>query len=315
METNNDRGAFLAAYAYHRGQLRHYEGRPPHAKASDARKRYKAPIGAAEAARLARADLAAGVRRYAESGLASYQNAPNDRGGRWIERPDLAGLRFIGFADKLASLDHTGWFQHPGGDPGDVFRAAVYQLPARGGRACYVEAYVSGESIGRDDFRETSTGRKDSEHRWPAVIFLAERHLGELGGAEGDKGDDSAIRDAARGADREAEFAAEREREYQDSYAAGRQAAEAIEEAKAERESARAILAELRGKAGADMPASCAALRSSVRASLARARRKYAKAAELFAENTGFRLHSRGAELESAFADGAGGADYWSARK
>ena len=301
MNDESNRAAFLAAYRFHR-----FAGlRNPRLPRS------VSMLPAVDAVARARADLAAGTRRYApESGLASYQNQPNERGGRWIERPDLAGLRFVGFADKLAGLGHTGWFQYPGGDPGDVYRAAVYRMAGRGGRSVYVEAYVSGEDT-RGGFRETSTNGTD-ESRFPAVVFLNARHMGEPGGAEGAEGDDSAMRSAAYGADREAELSAERERDYQESYQHGRDAADAIEEAKAERADARALMRELRGLAALP-PAVCAELRASIAGKLRRARRRYAKAAALWAEH-GEPVTWR-PDLADAFADAAGAASYWESRK
>lgn len=301
-----------------RERVRHFEGRPPHAKARDPRRRYARTYTAAEAMAEARRMVSAGDRLpWPTRGLASYQNKPNDRGGRWIERPDLAGLRFVGFADELnRHIGHKGWFQYPGGDPGDVYRGVVYRMPARGGRSVYVEAIVSGEDT-RGGFRETSTCGSD-ESKWPAIVYLSERHAGGPGGAEGVEGDDSAIRDAASGADSEAERLAESERDYQESYAFGREAAEAIEEAKAERESARAILAEIRGLRGhatltGGAPALCAALREVTGQKLRRARRKYAKAAELWAAH-GEPVTWR-PDLADAFAEAAGAASYWESRK
>lgn len=302
MNDESNRAAFLAAYRFHRFAGRRNASLPLSVSM----------LPAVDAVARARADLAAGTRRYApESGLASYQNQPNERGGRWIERPDLAGLRFVGFADELnRHIGHKGWFQYPGGDPGDVYRGVVYRMPARDGRSQYVEGFVSGEDT-RGGFRETPTGGSD-ESKWPAVIFLADRHAGEPGGAEGAEGDDSAIRDAASGADSEAEAAAERERDYQESYAFGREAADAIEEAKAERESARALMAELRGMAALP-PAVCAELRASIAGKLRRARRQYAKAAGLWREH-GEPVTWR-PDLADAFAEAAGGASYWESRK
>lgn len=271
---------------------------------------------------MARADLErAGhdrFRYYPLAGLASYQNAPNDRGGRWIERPDLAGLRFVGFADKLANIGHTGWFTHPGGDPAEVYRAAVYQLPARGGRAVYVEAYLHGEDT-RAGFRDVSTMATD-ESQMPAVVYLNCRHVGQVGGDEyqtSRDSNDSAVRDAARGADSEAEIMAERERDYQESYDYGRQAADAIEEAKAERESARELLKALRDTRNAaglvQSPKLCDVIRATIRGHLRDARRAYRKAAKLWEEH-GQPVSWR-PDLADAFAEAAGATSYWESRK
>jgi len=270
---------------------------------------------AAEALRLAREAKAAGRRvPYPTRGAASYQNKPNDRGGRWIERPDLAGLRFVGFADKLASrIRHTGWFLYPEGDPADVTRGAVYQLPSRDGRPVYVEGHVTGEST-RDGFREQSTGGRD-ESRFAAVIYLGSLHYGERGGDQYRSTDDceSAVRDAAYGADREAEVYAEAEREYQEAWQLGQQAAQAVEEAAGLRETVRRNLAEMRGLAINAPSDQRATLRGCIRRDLAAARELYSTAAALWREH-GEPVTWR-PELADAFAEGASAATYWESRK
>jgi hypothetical protein len=37
-----------------------------------------------------------------------------------------AGLRFVGYADELASLNHKGWFTHPDGFPDETLRGGVW---------------------------------------------------------------------------------------------------------------------------------------------------------------------------------------------
>lgn len=272
------------------------------------------PNPATRCLELARADLErAGHDRfsyYPQSGLASYSNAPNDRGGRWIERPDLAGLRFVGFADKLSgAVNHTGWYAGEDSD-GAVYRGAVYQLPARDGRAVYVEGWISGEGR-RDNFRDSANG-EDVAGRMSAVIYLNCRHIGERGGAE--DGAELAAISAARGADREAEIMAEREREYQTAWRAGSDAAEAIADAGVERKQARELLAELRAVRGlADAPNICAALRRMIGEHLERARELYAEAANAWRENVPAPSYSP--HLAGAFEDGAGAASYWESRK
>jgi hypothetical protein len=199
------------------------------------------PYRATEALEKARADMAAGTTRYPSTGLASYQNLPGDRGGRWIENPEAAGLRFVGFSDELRDTrdSHTGWFLYPEGDPAECARGAVYQLPSRGGRSVYVEAIRTGE--------HTRGGWRDMGEDGSAYVFLNARHLGEVGGEEY-RGRDhvGAFRDAAHGADREAEIYADAERDYHKAYAAGQKAAEYVEEAAIGRAAARELVAELR---------------------------------------------------------------------
>ncbi len=62
---------------------------------------------------------------------------------RWCEDTAAAGLRFVGFADELAprAIGHTGWHTVTVGS-GEVYRGAVWQLPARGGQCLYIAGFV-----------------------------------------------------------------------------------------------------------------------------------------------------------------------------
>ena len=190
-------------------------------------------------------------------------NPPVKGGGRWIESPERNGLRFVGWCDELADMRHRGWYTNDE-ETGRLCRGAVYQLPARDGRALYVEAYHNGED-GRSGWTDDTGG---------AFVFLNSLHVGERGGVE--SGDELAGRDAARGADHEAGRAAADEREYHEAWNAGRVTREAVERARQLRADARPILAELRAlkAAGIAAPAACAALREAVAGMLAKARRK-----------------------------------------
>lgn len=234
----------------------------------------------------------------------SRANAPNDRGGRWIERPDLAGLRFVGFSDELAG-ETRGWYLHDDGDPGEVARGCVYSLPARKGRPIFVEALQLGEYT-RKGWREMSTGG-DDERQAPAVLYLGRGgvHVGERGEHYADSDHYGAHRDAARGADREAEVYAERERDYNRAWRAGSDACDAIAEADSDRDAARKLLAEIRVRAADDMPAVCNAIRATIKGHLRDARRNYAKAAAAWAE----------LGENDAFREGAGAASYWEGRR
>src|SRR5690606_9843007 len=61
---------------------------------------------------------------------------------RWCEDTKDAGLRFVGFADELAprAIMHKGWYANLDGS-GEVYRGAVWQLPARGGQCIYVAGF------------------------------------------------------------------------------------------------------------------------------------------------------------------------------
>lgn len=286
--------ALARAYRYWRGK-----GRP-----------------AVEAVQKAITDSANKASRWPERGLASYGNRPNERGGRWIESPEQAGLRFVGFSDKLASLRHTGHCLLPDGDGGEVARGAVYQLPARDGRPVYVEAVRLG-SDGKRGWSE-QCGRDGA-----AIVYLGERHLGERGGDENARSRDcneSAVREAARGADSEAEILAERERDYQEAMEAGRKCGELEAEAAAEKTKARELMGELRTlRRSLDpgtAPKACAALRAVIREGLETMAEKLKEAAELRGHYDSPRVFGSRAlhidlngepnELRSAFREGLG---------
>lgn len=291
------------AYRYHRARLAHFEGRPPHALASDKRMRYRAPIGATAALALAKADIAAGLARYPVTD-ASKPGAPGERGGRWIESPEAAGFRFVGFSDECGGrsfrrVDHNGWYCDSSGD-GMLARGAVYQMPSRGGRSVYVEALRTGE------LRKGDAWGDMGEHG-SACLFLASLHYGEPGGRDCDT--EPAMLDAASGADREAELYAEREREYQEAFAAGQACAEAETAYKVNRADARRIVRELRDVRrelrGRPFPTLCDALRSAIRTYLESAVAARDKAATLRSDWGGFAGTWR-AHLSEAFAEGLG---------
>lgn len=62
---------------------------------------------------------------------------------RWIENTAACGLRFVGFADEIAShaVDHKGWYLDLE-IADEVYRGAVWQLPARSGRCVYVAGFT-----------------------------------------------------------------------------------------------------------------------------------------------------------------------------
>lgn len=295
-----------------------YGGAEPEGEAMARSYRYWRARGkpAVEAVRLACLDYFRKESRWHESGLASYQNQPSERGGRWIESPEQAGLRFVGFSDELARLDHTGYFLEPEGWSGEVARGAVYQLPSRDGRPVYVEAVRLG-SEGKRGWSE-QCGREGA-----AIVYLGERHLGERGGDENARSRDyneSAVREAARGADSEAEILAERERDYQEAMEAGRKCGELEAEAAAEKAKARELMGELRTlRRSLDpgtAPKACAALRAVIREGLETMAEKLKEAAELRGHYDSPRVFGSRAlhidlngepnELRSAFREGLG---------
>lgn len=201
----------------------------------------KKGVGACDALRRAKADAEAGKARYAEGGLASYGNAPDDRGGRWIESPGQAGLRFVAWSDKILGRDYSGYFLDREFQE-EVARGCVYQLPSRGGRPVYVEAVRLGTESRKSGWQE-QCGVEGA-----AIVYLNCTHIGEPGGDEhaGTDSAESACRDAAHGADREAELMAEAENEYQESWREGQVASDKIEEARTLRAAACHLLPEYR---------------------------------------------------------------------
>lgn len=267
---------------------------------------------ASRAIEIARADIERGQSHfYYEDGLASYQNAEFGGGARWIESPEQAGLRFVAFADEIAgrAVDHTGWYCDEHGD-GDTARGAVYQMPARDGRAVYVEAI----RVGR---KRSSGAWEDSSRDGSAALFLRNgRHIGEHGGADtaGRPDEDAAI-SAAMGADHEAQRYAEREREYQAAFSAGCEYRELIDDVGTERRAFLALRAEMNESVGTRGLHVNTALAIRLEEMAERYREKKRKAAELFdehgrapwAERKGYAGdYSRSRELRIAFHEGAG---------
>lgn len=165
---------------------------------------------------------------------------------RWIESTADAGLRFVGYADKLARLRHTGWHMESDGG-GDVIRGAVWQVAGKGGQARLVYGYVMTDWKGE----ETNPGA--------GAVCLSPV---AVNGA--DLSDESA--DVARQADRLAEIQAEKEREYRDFYDSGRRAAELDSEQRDGRKEAAELATEIRRARKVESPAPvvCAALRAQL---------------------------------------------------
>jgi len=158
------------------------------------------------------------------------------RGVRWVENVSR-GLRFVGFADEIAHLNHKGWYSRDE-EFDEVYRGVVYQLPARDGEAQFVYGYADPNN---DDC---------------ALLCFD---------VETDKAD------AARSADRFAEILAEEERAYNRAWQAGRRCEDLDEKIKQLRADALAIGAEMRaarravgGTLATTVPAICNALREKV---------------------------------------------------
>ncbi len=275
-------------------------------------RRYRARgYGATEAKALALRWIAQGKAYYDLPDRRAYIGAPNSKGERWIDNLESAGLRFVGFADKILDLRHSGYFTNCHGD-GDVLRGAVYQLPARKGRVRYVPAY-------REGSQERGRNWQDTAGPHGALLALGDIRLGDIPAPNCfESCDESAKRDAAMTGDSMAENAAESAREYDSAWQAGQEFADLMESAQAARSKARALVADIRG-ARADsgfcdrFPSIGAALRNAIRDSLETWRDDRAKASELRANwespALSYASHSwkiRKLELAQAFAGGAG---------
>lgn len=221
--------------------------------------RYWRTLGypARQAIAKARRDVAEGTARYPSSAVkAGYGTsgkpfaAFGERHMRWIENPSAAGLRFVGYADDLAGLRHTGWYTDDDGC-GETVRGVVYRMVARNDRARYVAGY------------------EDPYNGGPACCLSFDTiHEGEPIGAhwEGDGG----AREAAYAADGIAERMAEEERGHNAAFHAGNLAADLEREAADIRADALALISEIKShKVGVcDAPAIVAALRERLESML-----------------------------------------------
>lgn len=228
--------ALLAAYRFHRARNMRISGRFGFSNiATDAR----------TALELARADVAAGVERYAPSGpWRRPTSRPADCPTVFFESQDeaaRAGFRFVDYADRICEgIRHKGWFTDRE-FLDDTFRGAVFQL-VTGPRGLarfasgYQESFNDGFVIwvgGRSAVqRETVSDRWEFDHR------------DQIGAA----------RDAAYSADGWAQHAAEEECDYQEAWRAGQEWSDLAVEIEEARREIRKVLAERRAlkTAGAD---------------------------------------------------------------
>lgn len=172
---------------------------------------------------------------------------------RWIENTEAAGLRFVGWADDVGGLRHTGW--HCDDEGHETLRGGVWQMPGKAGAARLLYGYAEFE--GRGEMNPGSAALCVSD-----VVTVPMR--GEFGNLDETDG----ARDAARWADGLAETTAEDRRDYNAAYQAGREAAEADAAAIAARAELLPLLGELRALRRApvagETPNACRALRRAV---------------------------------------------------
>ena len=232
--------------------------------------------------------------RYPRGRRFGAMAAPFGREGlRWADDPSAVGLRFVGFADDIAgrAIDHRGWYTDSDGF-GEVLRGAVYQLPARDGRARYLAAYREG-SYGKRGWTDTAE---------PGAAAIACREV-----FESERGDDAAdaAREAARRADSIAESMAEEQREYNDAWQAARRWSDLADDIAAARTEARQLVADMRAaiKSGATAaPSICAALRQTLR-SLVDAAAELKAERESIADDFYYWQDGRGLSIEEFAAD------------
>lgn len=143
----------------------------------------------------------------------------------WIENPEMAGLRFVKYADEIAprSIQHTGWYTSEHGDNGENYRGAVYRLP-----------HSRGLIAGYED-----------PNNAPACFV-------ELSLWDSDDGNGAAF-----AADRIAELEAESAREYNEAWQAGRRFEDLGEQISSARRSCLELIREAKEacKGISDMPA------------------------------------------------------------
>lgn len=208
---------------------------------------------AREARHLAKIDAFCRVDRYASSKVGYGSGQPfaafGEKHMRWIESPRAAGLRFVGYADKLAKLDGTGWYLDDYQD--ETARGVVYQMAARNGRAQFVAGY-----------EDSCNGKADRDG--PACISFDDIHDGDMRDSSWD--DDSGAKEAAYSADHIASRMAEEERDYRRASAAGLRYRDLGEEVARIRSRALALIGEIKSHKGAvcDAPAIVAALRDKL---------------------------------------------------
>ncbi len=170
----------------------------------------------------------------------------------WIENTESAGLRFVGYADEIiSSLCHRGYYIDDDGLSGEVWRGAVWQLPARHGVARYIAGY------------------EDPCNKGAAYVDLdiVSEKVDRLTPTREDANDE-AKRQAARNADSIAERNAERELEYNAAFHAGSEWSDLEDEIVRERKYALALLVESRPERHSTRetatPTICAAIRKAI---------------------------------------------------
>jgi hypothetical protein len=82
--------------------------------------------------------------KYVKASKIPKANKPfvrNRTSYRWIENATASGFRVVGYADKLTTLRHTGWYTDEHSNS-ETYRGVVLQLPARKGKRVIVSGYA-----------------------------------------------------------------------------------------------------------------------------------------------------------------------------
>lgn len=270
----------------------------------------------------ARRDVAEGKRRYGPSPWrkGDGNNPMSEERAVWIESPSSMGLRFVGYADELVKLDHTGWFTN---DFGDTIRGVVYQLPGRDGKARFVAGHDNADNGAAHnggpayvDFSQIIESDFEAEMRDALRSMGKHYHTPERlkPGYWAEAAHESARKEAARAANEFTRVQAEREREYNTAWQAGSMWRDTVDEIRGEREHVKAMLGEwrtVRDKARmASVPALCGAIRASIASSIARVQELRDKRDKLasgdYQQGEIYLGFYPSPELRAAFNEGAG---------
>lgn len=177
---------------------------------------------------------------------------------RWIESPRAAGLRFVGYADKIARLNHTGWFTDDDGITGETMRGVVFRMATRDGKPQFIAGYQDPNNGSADDDGPCALSFEITDEELTAAIW----------------------------ADRIAERAAESEREYRAASSAKIKCDDLQESIGATRRETIAMIREMKGaraQAGS-VPTICKRLRGLIDSNLESIREAREEISELVSQ-------------------------------
>lgn len=265
----------------------------------------------------ARADIANGKTRY-PAPIKPYRAAswqPDRPGLAYIEKPENAGLRFVGRVEADCggrngiwdNRDSSGWYTSPYGESDMLCHGVVYQLPGRNGESRFVAGYAFSDDEGATlDLRRIYA--EPSAWFEPVRKSATGYSMGGYWTWQDNPRETDAARDAAFAADSMAKHAAESEREYQTAWRAGAEWADETAALATVREKIRGILQERRQlRCTAGYPADCGAITARVRDLLADLQERRNRRDELAQGDWKHLIFWPGDKrLAAAFNDGAG---------